>query len=46
MRGHCGPGSDFYEKMIVVGDDEDSPREQADNLVRAAILMSNPKRVY
>ena len=43
MRGHRGPGSDFYEKMIVVGDDEDSPRERADNLVRAAMMMSKPK---
>jgi hypothetical protein len=46
MRGHRGPGSDFYEKMIVVGDDEDSPQEQADNLIRAAIPMIDPKRVY
>ena len=43
MRGHRGPGSDFYEKMIVVGDDEDSPRERADNLIRAAMMMSKPK---
>jgi hypothetical protein len=43
MRGHRGPASHFYEKMIVVGDDEDSPQEQADNLIRCAMLMGKPK---
>jgi hypothetical protein len=40
MRDHRGPGSDFYEKMIAAGAEEDSPKERAANLIRAAVMMS------
>lgn len=39
MRGHTGPGSDWYEKMLHVGSDEDSPLERADSLIRCAVMM-------